>query len=223
MKIKALLFLNMSIIITGIMSSTEPSTIVFLAAKKNSGENSARLCQLMMTVCVDLFRDILDYYIKPAELQNEMRQNFNYFSTMTNKAQSAVLRSFLKTETGVFSSKSLDLSLLYIVIRSICYIPQPTNGWGTSPETDDRSLAANMERIRIDGIKIIDHSEEINETDFQDIWTSLRTNIEEIQQMVFKKDTYANAVDELFSFEFISTRYMDLFKRLKSKHFEFNV
>ena len=119
----------------------------------------------------------------------------------------------------ILPSKIFDLSLLYIVIRSVCCIPQPTNGWGSSPETDDRSLAANIERIRIYGIKVLEISEEINDTDFQHIWQNLRTTIAEIQKQVLNKDTYAEAVNELLSHKHISTRYIDRFQRLKGENF----
>ena len=186
-------------------------------AFKNPRRNCARLCQLMMTVCVDLFRDVLDFYIEPAELHTEIRDKFDYLSTMIGfqKEKFLIFCSSPSFPIEILPSKILDLSLLYIVIRSVCCIPQPTNGWGTCPETDDRSLAANIERIRIHVITVLNDSEEINDTDFQDIWRNLRTNIDEIQKQIFQKDTYAQAVDELFSHKHVSTRYITRFQCLK--------
>ena len=202
-----------------IMDIPEQSTTTIYASKYPR-RNYARLCQLMMTVCADLFRDVLDFYIEPAELRTEIRDNFDYLSSMTgykNKGFSISLR----LPPGALSSKVLDLSLLYIVIRSICCIPQPKNGWGSSPEADDRSLAANIERIRIYGIKVLNYSGEINDTKFQDIWRNLRTNVDEIQKLIFHSDTYAKAFDELLSHKHISTRYIDGFQRLKGENFVF--
>ena len=186
--------------------------------------NCARLCQLMMTVCVDLFRDVLDFCIEPAELHTEIRDNFGYLSTMTGYDSRSLLMycSSPRFPCDISPSKIFDLSLLYIVIRGVCNIPQPTNGWGIIPETDDRSLAANIERIRIYGIKVLKNSEEINDTDFQDIWQNLRTTIDGIQKQVFQKDTYAEAVDELFSHKHISTRYMYRCQSLKGENFVLN-
>lgn len=193
-----------------------PSTDSFPANKKISG-HFTRLCQLMMTVCVDLFRDVFDYFIKPAELQMEIREHFEYLSTMIDYQQICLLHGFLDFENGTLSSKIFDLPLLYILIRSICFIPPPTNGWGTCPEIDDRSLAANIERIRIYGIEILFYSEKTIETDFLHIWLNLLTDIDEIQKIIFKKNTYAKTVDELFSLEVILARYIDVFKRLQGK------
>ena len=195
------------------MDIPEQSTTPIYASK-NPSRNFDRLCQLIMTVCVDLFRDVLDFFIEPAELSTEIRENFEYFSAMMTYQPDDLF--FLEDVT--LSSKFFDLSQLYIVIRSVCCIPQPTNAWGSSPETDDRSLAASIERIRISGIKILDYSEEIDDIDFQNIWQNLRTNIDDIQRLVFQKNTYAEAVDELFSHEHISTRYRDRFQRLKGEN-----
>ena len=202
----------MATIFAGLMDIPERSTTP-IYAYKNTSRNCARLCKLMMTVCVDLFRDVFDFYIEPAELHKEIQDNFDYLFPMM---------SYEKKELLMFCCSSgffiLDQSFLYILLRSVCYIPQPRNGWGSSPETDDRSLAANIERIRIYGIKVLENSEKINDTDFQDIWQNLRTTIDEIQKQVLNKDTYVEAVDELFSHKQISTRYIDRFQRLKGEN-----
>ena len=211
----------MSTMFAELMDIPEQSTTPIYASK-NPSTNCARLCQLMMTVCVDLFSDVLDFCVEPAELCREIRDNFDYLLTMTGY-QSRKLLMFCRFPSFPREmSKIVDLSLLYIVLRTVCYIPQPTNGWGSSPETDDRSLAANIERIRIYGIKVLENSEEINDTDFQDIWQNLCTTINEIQKQVLNKDTYAEAVDELFSHKHISTRYIDRFQLLKGENFVLN-
>ena len=191
-----------------------------ISASTDASRNFARLCQLMMTVCVDLFRNVLDFYIEPAELLREVRDKFENVKKMINDQQNDFLS--MVVESGTLSSKILDLSLLYIVIRSICNIAEPRNGWGLCPETDDRSLAANIERIRVYGVKILNKSNDVNDTDFQDIWQNLRKNIVETQILIFKRDTYAEAVDELLSYEHISTRYIHDFQRLKGNYFIFS-
>ena len=213
----------MSTMFAELMDIPEQSTTPIYASK-NPSTNCARLCQLMMTVCVDLFSDVLDFCGEPEELYREIRDNFDYLKTMTGYQSRKLLKFFRfpSFQRELLPSKILDLSLLYIVLRTVCYIPQPTNGWGNSPETDDRSLAANIERIRIYGIKVLENSEEINDTDFQDFWQNLRTTINEIQKQVLNKDTYAEAVDELFSHTHISTRYIHRFQRLKGENFVLN-
>ena len=174
----------------------------------------------MMAVCVDLFRDVLRYYVEPAELQRSLIVAMTHLK----RIMSSDLKNFFKMSqwgTEMPSSAITDLSLLYILIRFSSNIPPPKKGWGEYPESDDKSLASCIERIRILGKKIMDHSEneDINESDYQDILTNLRTNIGEIQKMVFTKTNYAQAVDELCSRELKQPdrRYITDFKLLKGK------
>ena len=182
----------------------------------------ARLCQLMMTVCADLFMDVLDYYIQPAELKTELCGICRYLRSIMNEEQWAILKRHMEPGGNAIPLNTKDLSLLYILIRFICNIPPPQTGWGNRPENDDKSLAGCIERIRILGKTILDHSEEpkeILESDFKDILKNLRTNINEIQKMVFKKYSYDQAVDELYSLDIkLSERYIHDFRNLKSKN-----
>ena len=181
----------------------------------------ACLRQLMMTVCADLFRDVLDYYIQPAELKTELRGICRYLESIMNNEQMTLLESYMTLRGNAIPLITKDLSLLYILIRFICNIPPPQTGWGSHPKNDDESLAGFIERIRILGKTILDRLEEsteILESDFKDILKNLRTNISEIQKMVFKKYSYAQAVDERFSLDIkLSKRYIHDFRNLKSK------
>ncbi|XP_078329133.1 uncharacterized protein LOC111112657 isoform X2 [Crassostrea virginica] len=187
----------------------------------------ACLGQLMMTVCADLFKDVLHYYIQPAELGSELRKICDYITSIMNNEQSTVIKkstllfSTMRCEGDVTRLFTKDLSLLYILIRFMCNIPPPQTGWGCCPENDDKSLAGCIERIRILGKTILDHSrkiKEILESDFQDISKNIRTNISEIQKIVFKKDSYTQAVDELLSLDIkLSGRYIHDFRNLESK------
>lgn len=44
---------------------------------------------------------------------------------------------------------NFDISLLYLLLRNICPIQPHKNKWGNAPLPEDRSLSANIERIRI--------------------------------------------------------------------------
>ena len=182
----------------------------------------------MMTVCVDLFKDVIHYYIPPEEIETELRGTQRYFKPIMEFDRWISLRydTLFSKHTRWWDQENppitKDLSLLYILIRFICNIPPPQTGWGCRPENDDKSLAGCIERIRILGKTILDHlkeTKETQETDVKDILENLRTNISEIQKMVFKKDSYAKAVDELFSLDIkLSERYIHDFKKLSSKN-----
>lgn len=70
---------------------------------------------------------------------------FSNFST--NKNQCSIYFSELNNKTPS-SSKDLDVSFMYSLIRNLKYFEDPKNGWGQKPTTTDISRADDMERIR---------------------------------------------------------------------------
>lgn len=63
-----------------------PSTAPYFLPRKAT-ENFARLCQLIMTICSDLLRDVLSRYIKPADLRSELDNNRRKLEKIMNAAQ----------------------------------------------------------------------------------------------------------------------------------------
>lgn len=188
---------------------------------RNSMENFARLCQLMMTVCVDLFRDLLSYYIDHEELQTKPTNNQEHTPSIRNYTRQELSHSYVCSLSKKPSTKHMNLSLLYLSLRFSCNIAQPANGWGNRPENDDKSLAACIERLRILGKLVLDHSKRIGYTEFCNILLNLRTNIKEIQNMVLGKDTYAQAIDDLFCLNSSrSSAYIRDFQSLQSKNYD---
>lgn len=157
---------------------------------------------LMMTVCVDLFQDVLDYCIQPKELLTQLHGIKGYLESNVNTKQRRFLEIYMNH--GLLL-KTKDLSLLYILLRFFCTIPPPKLGLGRHPENNKKIFLGYIENLRILRKRISDHLEEkteIHETEFKDILSKFRTNIDAIQKMVFEKDTYAKAVDAIFSPEF---------------------
>lgn len=70
----------------------------------------------------------------------------------------------------------LDISLLYIILRNLNTICPHTNGWGKTPNEDDRSLSANIDRIRIFKNMYISHCSNysLNDEDFLKLWKEIR-------------------------------------------------
>lgn len=60
------------------------------------------------------------------------------------------------------SSKDLDISLMYVIIRNSTRNPtKPKNGWGKSPSESDINTADDIERIRL-GRNRICHENALN-------------------------------------------------------------
>lgn len=59
--------------------------------------------------------------------------------------------------------EDFEISLLYTILRNICGIPEHENGWGDVPLPIDKSVSANIERIRLKRNKY-GHSTDISQT-----------------------------------------------------------
>ena len=183
-----------------------------------AAENYCRLCQLIMTVCSDLFRDILSRHIKPADLRRELNNNKN---TLLRALKIPDHKRLLFPQSGgqSLSAKDMDLTILYTLLRNICGIPKHQNGWGNTPKIGDMSLAACIERIREQKNSIASHNNigEIDDNRFHDAWKELQNDIVNIESLLIGGDMYERRVIELHSCHLTSTKAIESaeeFKRL---------
>lgn len=184
-------------------------------------ENFCRLCQLIMTICSDLFRDILSYYIKPTDLRSTLDKNSQKLQTLKciNSHQLDILYPASgNTQTKV---EDMDMCLLYTLLRNVCKIKPHAKKWGNPPNQGDSSLAACIDRIRIMRNSIYGHLKtgSIEDVDFKNYWTDLKTYIVEIEKLLLVGNSYEQKVDKLLSCELSSNakQYVEEFKQLQSK------
>ena len=125
--------------------------------------NQARLCNVIVTVCADVLRDIL--------LSQVRIPYTNIYSTLLgSRATIAAMRQIGQEQfklifpdphfrfTGTVDQ--FDITLLYALIRNISSCPPPITGWGRPPTDHPRdvSLSANVERVRLIRNKVSGHS-----------------------------------------------------------------
>ena len=74
------------------------------------------------------------------------------------------------------TSEGFDISLLYKLLRNICKLPPPTNGWGKDPDPTDHSKQADYERVRILRNEYPGHAGKtaVDNRYFESNWKSLR-------------------------------------------------
>lgn len=184
-------------------------------------ENFCRLCQLIMTICSDLFRDILSYYIQPTDLRSTLDKNSQKLQTLKciNSHQLDILYPASgNTQTKV---EDMDMCLLYTLLRNVCKIKPHAKKWGYPPNKGDSSLGACIERIRIMRNSIYGHCKtgSIEDVDFKNYWTDLKTNIVEIEKLLLVGNSYEQKVDKLLSCELSSNakQYAEEFKQLQMR------
>lgn len=204
------------------MASAPGPSVTRCVSIEKEKENFCRLCQLIMTICSDLFRDILSYHIKPMDLRSTLDKNSKQLQKLKciNSHQLDILypASQKKTQTRV---EDMDMSLLYTLLRNVCNIKPHAKKWGNPPNQGDKSLGACIDRIRIMRNSLYGHLKtgSIDNIDFKNNWTDLKTNIVEIEKQLLVGNSYELKVDELLSCELSSNalQYVEEFKQLQSK------
>lgn len=78
---------------------------------------------------------------------------------------------------------NFDISLLYTLLRHLALLPPPGNGWGKEPDPSDRSVSANIERIRLMRNKYVAHVSGVSfsSSDFKKISKSIIQIIQELE------------------------------------------
>ncbi|KAL3890058.1 hypothetical protein ACJMK2_002355 [Sinanodonta woodiana] len=160
--------------------------------------NHARLYVALVTVCTNALREILLTHVPEphANIYQEIRAKkadlTNKTQTRRGQWQSALLlpdqcQVVFPDPRGryVASVDQFDISLLYILIRNVSTVSESVMGWGIEPTEHpfrDRSLGANVERIRLYRNQI-GHSMngKISNQDFDDYWNRIDAVLDDIE------------------------------------------
>ncbi|XP_062593499.1 uncharacterized protein LOC134254977 [Saccostrea cucullata] len=143
--------------------------------------HAARVSRLLVDPCTDLFRDILRNHVTEIQFPAIILQERNNLNPILNKVQRETLYPKSGTFNGTYAD--FDLSLLYILLRNISGIPPHQKGWAKTPDPLDRSLSANIDRIREIRNTYCGHAARVSLTDveFNKLWQDLTIIISELE------------------------------------------
>lgn len=163
-------------------------------AIKKPSENYVRLCQLLTTVCVDIFRDVLSRYIEPADLRSEVDRNRAKLERILNASQKKVLYSVERKTPLSFTD--LDFSLIYILLRNLSSLSH-SSGWGNVPQKGDKSIGACIERIRFHRNILIAHTinGQVKDEEFHYYCADIREAVSEIEKQLIGGNVYQREVE----------------------------
>ncbi|KAK3106958.1 hypothetical protein FSP39_003933 [Pinctada imbricata] len=158
--------------------------------------NASRVSRVLLDPCTDQLRDLLRHYVPPHTFPQVIQRYRLKLQNLT-KPQIDLILPRSGHYTGIYSD--FDISLLYTLLRNICNIPPHTKGWGKDPDPNDVSLSANIENIRITRNKAYGHvlSSSLSNSDFNDIWSTVRSSVVEIDTFLNNNKTYEKEVDFL--------------------------
>lgn len=154
--------------------------------------NLARVARIILGPCADVLRDVLRKNISPPDLSQKV---VLYIAKLTNINRSPLTKEQLQLVRGEDYS-TFDITLLCILLRTFCSMFPKL--WSTSPSPGDRSVAANIERIRLIRNEF-GHTSEISITDieFNKKWQEIFNTIQELEKYLGSATDYQDAVKEI--------------------------
>lgn len=93
------------------------------------------------------------------------------------------------------SYESLDITLVYRLIRQFQLLPSPTNGWGTYPDKKDKKICDDVERIRYYRNQLAHRSNtNIEKKEFEDYFDNFCDIGHRIDLNFFQKTNYEETI-----------------------------
>ena len=156
--------------------------------------NINRVSRLLMGPCTEQLRDLLRVYIPPASFPSVIQRERNRLPRLTEPQRKLILPN-----SGVYSGNydDMDISLLYILLRNVCkiQIQAHNRGWGNTPDSTDRSVSANVERLRLARNKCGHSIGGMCYTEFNQIWSEIKATVVELDNVLGNVNKYQDIVD----------------------------
>ena len=128
------------------MAAASPSPLVSSVEKTNG----AKLSRLLIDGGTMVLRTIFDSYHPPANLLADLNANYH---TLNNLLRRRVLHKpqwdlLFPPGGAIPDSNTFDITLLFLLLTSICGLSPPPSGWHSKPLPSDTSVEANLARIK---------------------------------------------------------------------------
>lgn len=161
--------------------------------------NYARLCRLLIDVGTEVLREVFDRIHPPIDLHKVLAQ-----SGVKSKLQALLKRrklnpsqwNILYPTTTTVSSADFDVTLLMVLFRNICNLPQPGTGWDDLPTAADTSLEADIARVKFYRNTVYAHvsNASIDDAEFTHYWQEIR---ETLVRLGGAGSSYGDTIDRL--------------------------
>ncbi|XP_062595087.1 uncharacterized protein LOC134256458 [Saccostrea cucullata] len=188
--------------------------------------NTARLARLILGPCTDVLRDILKTEVKSCDLSRKVKEFTDNLQrgkrSPLNKTQSEII---FPKPTKQYSGNYLDLDvcLLYLLLRNVSKIAPHSKGWGEIPNPGDRSVAANIERIRLIRNQYYGHSADLSlsDSEFRQEWRNIWDIVVELERHLGTSTVYQDAVNKIKTCSMDpeqEKKYIDLLGDIRQLH-----
>lgn len=156
------------------MASGPPSV-----ASTKETTNYARLCRLLVDVGSQVLRDTFDGIHSPEGLHKVLARHPEHAKLQSLRKKKVINPTqwgkLFAVVTASVSSASFDITLLVVLLRNICGLSPPINGWDRLPPVAEGSASANIARVKFYRNTTYGHAEQaaVDDTTFNTLWQDI--------------------------------------------------
>lgn len=194
-------------------------------ASSKETTNYARLCRLLVDIGTQALRDTFDGICAPEILhtvlnsppvERTLQDLIKGRKKILNPAQWANL---YPAEASSVSSANFDVTLLIILLRNICKLTPPVTGWDQQPNETDKSLEADIVRIKYFRNIVYAHAQQasVNDATFFHHWENIREVLVRLGGPQYE-DAIDNLKTECMEHD-IEEHYKELLRQWKKDEF----
>lgn len=142
--------------------------------------NFAHLCQFLIDGGTQVLRENFDAIHPPRDLKKHLLDPTNH-GILKNLKSKRVLRPVqwkkLYPSVGNPTSASFDITLLSLLLRNICSLPTPANGWDKEPAATSINQEDDIVRVRLFRNNLHGHKSRaaLSDADFNKFWSDIET------------------------------------------------
>lgn len=154
--------------------------------------------------------DIMTNNITPVDLYRKISSCKNLKQGNSKLSPDQRLICYI-SPPGIPDYSRFDVTLLYKLIRHLCSLPSPTQGWGNPPQTTDTRISDDIERLRMFRNNYYAHAKSaaISDSVFRDIWRNLNDVITRIQPKIHGSMDYQIELLDIKSSKYTAKHYED--------------
>lgn len=157
-------------------------------ARDTETRNGSFLSGIILGPLTDLLRDILTKEVPPPILLQKVK---DLVESQKNKKPLITKEQETLINKGKYTE--FDISLLYILIRNCTHIPPHANRWGNTPSTEDTSVSANIERIRLIRNKYAHYGKvHISDAEYDHRWQEIFNIVQGLENYLGTPISYQN-------------------------------
>lgn len=155
-----------------------------------------KLVQLINDIAKDVLVDVLKGRLPAVDFGQAFNEMKKRILPLLNNSE----RQLLYPDNSGYCGdlKDIDISILYIILRHVNTICPHKRGWGNTPDDDDGSISANIDRIRMFKNKYVSHYTKcsMSATEFITTWKQISECIIQIGGTL-----YTQRIDSLLASE----------------------